>query len=206
MTTLSWPTLTRATPGEMRLRLLWNTQRAMESPFSLSVQTLEQAGARWAASFVMSNLVQADWRLLEAWMAELRGMANRFTLYDFAAPSPRGTITTSGVTLNGALAQGISTAVFAGCGNTKTLLRGDKFAIADELKIVVNADKTSDAGGAMTAIRFEPPVRAAAGWSNGAAVTLSSPTATFMLTHDSYERMTRSPLISDIAIDSIEAY
>ncbi len=206
MTTLAWPTLDRSVASTHRWRLLWNTQKAMASPFSSSVQTSEQAGARWAVAFAMENLEEADWRILEAWFAELRGMAGRFTLHDMAAPNPRGTITTSGVTLNGALAQGISTGVFAGCGNAKTLLRGDKFAVAGELKIVVNADKISDGAGAMTAIRFEPPVRAAAGWADGAAVTLASPTATFMLTADSYDRVTRPGIEGDLALDAIEVY
>ena len=206
MPTLAWPTLARGKPAEMSWRLLFNNQLGMESPFSRSVQTLEQAGSRWAVHFVLLNRAEADWRLLEAWLAQLRGMAGRFTLYDFSAPNPRGTIGTAGVTVNGAVAQGAATATFAGAGNAKTLLRGDKFGVAGEVKIVVGADFTSDAAGAMASVTFEPPVRASAGWSSGAAVTLASPTATFMLTADSVEKLVRVPKLANVPIDAVEAY
>jgi hypothetical protein len=208
MSTIAFPTLSRSAPPAITLGLRSYTQR-MESPLTGSVQTAEIAfSARWYMRMSWPNLEETtDAPLLQSFKLQLRGGANRAALYNFARPVPQGTITTSGVTVNGAVAQGATSVTFAGCGASKTLKVGDFFAVAGELKMVSGtAAFTSTGGGAMSGVTFEPPVRTAAGWANGAAVTLTRPTALFIQNDDNGEWDTRAPQFTEIAMDMVEVF
>ena len=204
MTTIAFPTLSRRTPGAVEFGLKANTQ-VFTSPLNGSVQTLALPGARWTAAFTWANLAEADAALLQAFLAQLRGQANFCALYPYHRSVPRGSIALSGVTLNGAVAQFASTANLANCGASKTLQAGDYFAVAGELKIATAA-ATADGSGNMTGVTFEPPVRASAGWSNGAGVTTNKPTATFMLSDPHARWATRVGTGTDIAFDLVEVF
>jgi len=155
-------------------------------------------------SWTLPPLQEADAALFQAFLVSLSGQAGRFYLYNAARPAPRGSINTSGVTVSGAVAAGASACALAGCGNTKTLLRGDHFAVAGELKMVVGADLTSDAAGAIASVAFAPAARAA--WSISAAVTLLKPTATFMLDEDAVAWITRLGMFSEHVLAATEAF
>jgi hypothetical protein len=55
-------------------------------------------------------------------------------------------------------------------------------------------------------VTFEPLVRTAAGWSNGASVTTNSPTATFMLSDPHAQWSSRAPMLSDFEFDAVEVW
>lgn len=199
MTTLTWPTLTRAAPRVLDFALVPNTQ-AFQSPLSGSVQTVEMPGARWKMAFVMENLSEADAALLQAFLVRLRGRAGRFALYNFARADPRGTL--RGTPLVKGAAQTGNTLAIDGCTVGGTLLAGDLFAVNGELKMLV-ADATADGAGEMT-LTFEPPLRGAP--ADNMALTLSKPTATFMLAADETKWNTQPGRLSTFAIDALEAW
>lgn len=78
MTTITFPTLStgRAVPVSARPGLRSNVQ-ILVSDLSGYVQTRELPGARWMLSFRYTDLQDADAGLLEAFLAQLRGGANR---------------------------------------------------------------------------------------------------------------------------------
>lgn len=173
MTDIAFPALARETVRVLQWSLVAPAQ-AFRSPFDGTLQTGSTQGPRWEAVLSFRPMVEADAVEIQAFKAKLRGQANRALVPYTARRVPRGTITTSGVTVNGALSAGASQLTLAGCGNAKTLLTGDYFSVGGEFKMVVDGPYTSTAGGAMSNVKFEPPLRAAV--SNGASVTLSSPT------------------------------
>lgn len=199
MTTWAWPTLTRGAPRVLDFSLVPNTQ-SFESPLSKSVQTIEKPGAKWKQSFVMENLIEADSALMQAFLARLRGKAGRFYLHNFARPEPRGT--QRGTPLVKGASQTGTTLAIDGCTVGATLLVGDFFAVNGELKMVV-ADATADGAGEMS-LTFEPPLRSAP--ADNAALTLSSPTATFMLANDEMKWSTQPGKFTTFSIDAIEVW
>ncbi len=199
MTTLAWPTLTRAAPRMLDFALVPNTQ-SFSSPLSGAVQTVELPGARWKMSFMMENLTEADSALLQAFMVKLRGRAGRFTLHNFARAEPRGT--QRGAPLVKGASQTGTTLAIDGCTVGATLLAGDFFAVNGELKMVV-ADATADGAGEMS-LTFEPPLRSSP--ADNDALTLSQPPATFMLAGDEAKWSTQPGKFSSFPIDCIEAW
>lgn len=155
----------------------WHNNIAHESELSGDIQTNSTPGARWG---IVLNFPRQTWlerARLHAFLTRLSGMQHRVRLFDPHKPLPAGTINTSGVTVNASAAQFATSLQLTGCGATKTLFGNDWFAIAGQLlKAVVLG--TSDGSGLMT-IEFRHPLRAAI--SAGAAVTLSSPTALYIL-------------------------
>lgn len=203
MTTFAFPTLSIG-PSDVDF---WQDAPAQEftSSFDGSVQTAELAGsAAWRFVASWPTLIEADARLVDGWLAQLRGNANRFTSYNWRRPVPTGTISLSGVTTSSSLSVGSTSVSLAGCGNTKTLLIGDMLGINGELKMVVATDKTSDAGGAISAVTFEPPMRAAI--ASGAAVTLDKPTAQFKIEGGAPRPSVRSPVLTSITIEAKECW
>ena len=199
MTTIAWPTLSRDGPAEVEWSLLSNTQ-TFTSPLSGSVQTVEMPGARWRISFTLANLSEADTAALSAFMVRLRGRAGRFSLHNWARPEPRGTA--SGTPAVAGASQTGTTLAIDGLAAGATLLAGDYFAVNGELKMVV-ANATADGTGAMT-VTFEPPLRASP--ADNAPLTLSRPTATFMLEDDAARFITRAGRVTDVAIVGVEAF
>jgi hypothetical protein len=204
MTTFAFPTLSLAAPSRAEWGLKSNTQ-VFTSPLNGSVQTMELMGARWTGSFSWDTLQEADAALLQAFLVKLRGQANRFTLWPYHRPQPRGTIALASVTVSGAVAQLAATLNLAACGAGATLKAGDYFAVAGELKMAT-ADFTANGAGLMSSVTFEPPVRAVAGFANGAAVTTSYPTATFIVNDPHAKWQTRAPIITDVPFDFTEVW
>lgn len=199
MTTLTWPTLSRAAPRVLDFSLVPNTQ-SFSSPLSGSVQTVEMPGARWQMSFVMENLTETDSALLQAFLVKLRGRAGRFYLHNFARATPRGTL--SGTPLVKGAAQTGNTLAIDGCTVGSTLLAGDFIGVNGELKMVV-ADATADGSGEMS-LTIEPPLRSSP--ADNAAITTTRPTATFMLANDEIKWNTQPGKFTSVPIDCIEAW
>lgn len=199
MTAIAWPSLTRSGPRNLDWSLVSNTV-SFQSPLSGAVQTVEFPGARWKVSFLLENLVEADAALFQAFLARLRGRAGRFTLHNFARPAPRGTI--AGTVLVKGAGQTGTTLAIDGCAAGATLLAGDFFAVAGELKMVV-ADAVADGAGEMS-VTFEPPLRAAP--ADNAPLTLDRPTATFMLFGDEAKWTTQPGKFSTFPIDAVECW
>lgn len=202
MADLAYPVLSRETVQTLRWRVVAPAQ-VFRSPFDGSVQTGSTMGPRWAASLALRRMEEADIAEMQAFAVKLRGQANRALIYNFARPVPRGTLNTSGVTVNGALALGATQLSLAGCGNTKTLLTGDFLGIGGQLLMAVDGPYTSDAAGAMPNVVFEHPLRAAV--SSGAAVTLTKPTCRMLLASSDLEWSTVAPVISEIGFEFEEA-
>jgi hypothetical protein len=74
-------------PSSFEFGIIHNTQ-VFTSPLNGQTQTLELPGARWRVRMGYEELTEADIREFMAFMVELRGMANRFTMYDLSHPSP----------------------------------------------------------------------------------------------------------------------
>ena len=208
MTTYAFPALSRSAPYSVEFGLKSNTQ-VFTSPLNGSVQTLELLGARWAETFTWQNLQGADAELIKSLLTKLRGQANRVSKTPYERPAPQGTINLAGVTVNGAVAQFAASANLSGCGIGKTFADGDYFSVAGELKRCTAAF-TADGSGNMTGVTFEPPVRAAAGWANTAAVTTNAPTALFIPSdpHVKWQGKPGGPngVMYDIAFDLVEVF
>jgi len=202
MSDIAYPTLSRETVQALRWRVIAPSQ-SHRSPFDGSLQTGATQGPRWGASLSLRRMEEADIAEMQAFAVKLRGQANRALLYNFVRSVPRGTITTSGVTVNGALALGATQLTLASCGNTKTLLTGDFLGVGGQLLMVVDGPYTSDGAGAMANVVFEHPLRAAV--SSGAAVTLTKPTCRMVLTSSEIEWSTVAPVISEIGFEFEEA-
>jgi predicted RecA/RadA family phage recombinase len=205
VSTITFPTLTRVEPGELEFGLRSMTQ-VMESPLTGGIQTAEIAfSARWVMSFGLDALAESDDApLVQAFLVKLRGRANRAALWNFARPRPQGTIATSGVTTSGTTAQGATSVSLTGCGAGATILAGDLFAVAGELKMAV-ANATANGSG-VASVTFEPPVRASGGWSSGATVTLDKPTALFVQASDDTRWSTRRGVRSDFRFEFVEVF
>jgi hypothetical protein len=188
----------------MKWGLKSNTQ-SFVSPLSGYVQTTSQPGARWQCSLTLQTLAEADAALLQAWLAQLRGQENRALLYPFQRPLPRGTIVTGGVSVSGTPAFGATQMNLAGCGAAKTLLAGDFFTVAQELKMVTG-NATADGSGNIAALAFEPPVRALTGWTNGLPVTLAQPPVRMIQQQDVVEWQGHPPAFSDHELSFLEVW
>lgn len=197
MTTFAFPTLTRVAPGSLQWSLRSNTM-SHTSPLTSATQTVEMPGARWEMSFSMDNLTEPDAAALQAFLVRLRGQANRFTLYNFARPTPRGTLTGTPL-VNGAGQSGATLAI-DGCTVGATLLAGDFIGVNGELKMVV-ADATANGSGQMS-LSIEPPLRASP--ADNAPLTLVRPTATFMLSESTAQWSTHAPVITSVPIQAVE--
>lgn len=178
MATLTMP----ATPNffSASFGLLGNTQ-IFESPFDNTVQTLEQTGARWNASYslpIMTRATSAPWT---AFLAELLGMSGRFFGFDPVAKLPRGSGTGDSPLVQGASQTGKSLVTDAWTiSQTGLLLPGDYFEVNGELKMVT-ASVDSDGAGDAT-INFVPSLRASP--VNNAVVTQNNPKCTMRLLAD----------------------
>jgi len=195
MADLAWPSLARSVARVLRWEVIAPAE-AFRSPLDGTLQTGASQGPRWGASVNVRVMAEADAVELQAFAAKLRGKANRVLLPYLGRLVPRGTINTSGVTVNGALALGATQATLAGCGNAKTLLTGDWMSIGGQLLMMVDGPYTSTAGGAMANVKFEHPLRAAV--SDAAAVTLSSPTCRMVCT-GLLGWETRAPTLTEFA-------
>lgn len=204
MTTLSFPTFSRAVPFVEYEFGMEPNAIGFPSPHSKQEQVLELPGSAWALSMRLAGLTPEETRMLQAWFAALRGRANLFTCHDLMNPLPAGTMRGTPVTV-GTIAQGaVTCTINAGGGQASTtLLTGDKLSIAGELK-VLTAPVTLNGSGQGT-ITFEPPTRAAS-ISAGSSVVWNKPTAQFRLAENSWRSKYSWPRAGEFAIDAVESF
>lgn len=203
MSTIAFPTFTRALPytqwefGQVPLAY------AHTSPHSGQSQVVEMPGTRWAHSLRLEGLSTTERQMMSTFFAQLRGRANRYTLWDVINPVPKGTMRGS-LTVSGSIAQGaVACSVTGGGGQASTtLLRGDKLSIGGELKIIT-ADATANGSGVIS-LTVEPPFRNAV--SGGAAVVWDKPTAKFIRTEDNWRMAHTAPRFGDITLDGVEDF
>jgi hypothetical protein len=202
MTTYAFPTLSRRAPSEFSFGQRSNTV-VHTSPLNGQVQTLELPGARWFMSLTLRNLQEPDRGLIEAWLAKLRGQANRFTAHDFSKPTPLGTMRGAPVTNGSTTAGATSFSLSAGVGQAgTTLLAGDKLNVGGELKMVVNAVTLNGSG--IGTVDVEPPFRSTIG--GGASVVWDKPAATFILTESEWRADVGQLTLPTYALDAVEVF
>ncbi len=202
MADIAFPTLSQPAVAMLDWRVIAPAEE-FQSPFDGSVQTGDTQGPRWAVSADLRRMGEADIAEFQAFLAKLRGKANRALVRYFAREVPRGTINLSGVTVNGALAVGATQLTLAGCGNATTLLTGDFIGVGGQLLMVVDGPYTATAGGDMSSVKFEHPLRAIA--SNGAPVTTDKPTCRMLLSGETNGWNSQPGLISCMRFDFVEA-
>ncbi len=91
MTDFIWPS--SLVPSSSEWRLVSNTA-AFTSPLSGTTRTLARGGDRWACTLTFNNLRDSQRAILQAFLAQLRGQANRVYLRDHAYKR-RGSFATS---------------------------------------------------------------------------------------------------------------
>ena len=196
MPTLTFPTLSRGPSS-----LSWAMQSmtiSHQSPLSGAMRTISTPGTRWKFTATWPALHGSDRAAVEAFYAQLNGRAGRFY---FSPPEylvPKGTARTGSVNGGGQTGSALNVTLTAGT----TLLKGDFFQVNNELKRMT-ADATADGGGGAS-LSFGPPLRASP--PGGAALTLSSPKAIFMLMDDLAGVTVGAGGYIDFTIDAIEAF
>ena len=163
-------------PAEIDWLLMGNSQ-LFSSPLNRQPQTAELPGISWMVSMQFEKLKRSEIASLEAFIAQLRGQANRALLWHHARENPRGS-SPGAPLVNGAGQTGSSINTDGWTASQSgILLKGDLFEFGGELKrMVVDAD--SDVSGESTLV-FEPPIRVSP--VDNAIITTVKPTAKFML-------------------------
>lgn len=204
MTTYSWPTAElKHMPQTAVLRVITNG-RSNSSAESGVTQTVTRPGSRWGWSVSMAPMRLAVRDDFEGYLIGLSGMQHRISTHDWKRPTPRGTCNLSGVTVSSSAAQFATSVVLAGCGASKTLLRGDWIGFSSGQLCRVAADATANGSGVMT-VQIRHSLRAAL--TSTSPVTLDKPTALYVLT-DSALEMPRAPgpLQPSFGFDMIEVF
>jgi len=179
MTTYTWPTSNEFCLATIEWKMAPNIIRSNMSPFSGHYQTIEVPGARWIARATFPAQYDEGRAVVEAWLNNVRGAANRIAMWHPVRPLPRGTLQANTTTNATAAAGAVSITIAATTG--LTLLAGDMISVATEnskTQLVQVVQDTTSAASSMT-VAFTPPMR----WSvaNGAAVVVIRPTAEFFL-------------------------
>lgn len=197
MTTYSFPAVT---PNSVKWGLRGNAQ-VFRSPFSGATQTAGRTGALWTASITFNNLDGANRAIVTSFLAALEGSRHRFTMQNYAAPQ-RGILTGTPL-VNGANQTG-NTLVTDGWTNSQTgiIKAGDFFTVNGELKMCT-ADANSGATTGPATITFTPPLRTAP--ADNAAITVSSPTGTFLLDANSVSWDDSPGILTSVSFSCVEA-
>ncbi len=182
MSIITFPSFSALSFTSFSFRPSSNTQR-FTSPLNKQTQTTELPGTRWIAEGVFEAGSRADQRLMAAFLASLRGSANRFYLWDLSHETPRG-VYTGTVAVSGANQSGSSLVT---SGWTGTLKAGDyvqfttdsNSPVVSELRMLI-ADATGN--GANVSLSLDAPMRASP--VNGSNVTTSKASAKMLLSDD----------------------
>ncbi len=189
------------TPSEMQLFPMSNTA-INESPTNKSTETLEMAGARWEGFIQFNNINEKEEKLLQAWLAGLRGAAGRFKMPHYKYLSPEGEI--SGAPVIGANNQhGGKLALSNVPVNKKIFVAGDFVTINNELKVVREDCHSNGLGKAE--LKVEPPMRQVV--NQGEVVGYQNPFAIFRLKDDKQGKITlRKGKPGKLKIQIVEAF
>lgn len=194
MTTRTFPSIT---PSSMSWELISNAQQFVG--ISGAIQVAQRAGQRWTATMEFATLSNNDRAVLQAFVAQVLGLADNFTLspFDYEARGAFG-----GTPLVAGAGQTGNSLNIDGCSNSITnwIRAGDFFQVGNELKMAV-ADASSNGSGAIT-ISFVPELRAAP--ADNAAITTTNPTGVFRFAQPRMGWSSRPPIISSMTIECIE--
>lgn len=203
MPTLNYPTLS-ILPSASTFSLVPNTME-FHSPLNGATQTAELPGARWAGQYSYDTLTDPDIRILQAFLAQLRGRAGRFFAHDISHPTPSGTALGTPVVATAAIAGATTLATSGWTANQAAVMKaGDYFTTSTgELKIIVTSVASSPTGTAT--LTFEPPARAAIPLAS--AIDISSASATVMLADDYQDQIDlRPPVLGSVTLKFVEAF
>jgi len=189
------------TPDIQEWQLISNTQ-SFTSPLDKTTQTLELPGSRWLATLQYPSMTDAEARIMIAFLASLRGMSGRFTLFDHSHQTPAG-VATGTPLVNGASQTG-GTLITDGwtVSTTGILKAGDYIGVNGELKMVT-VDANSDASGNAT-LTIEPVLRASP--ADNAVITTAAPTGTFRLADDGQTKLQSTAQNRRLTLTCIEAF
>jgi hypothetical protein len=217
MTTITFPTLSadQNAPMSVEIGIKPNTMVAV-SDLSGYVQTRELPGARWSLSFRFQNMQKDNAALLEAFILQLRGQANRARVPLWGRTTRRGTWAGSPKVNNEVGSPTISQTGhtlylrdFTAGANVK---KGDYFNIGSggQLCMMV-ADATADGAGLLTAT-VEPGIRVAP--AHNTPIVSASPVVPFMILQNPHVTWGVQPGgadinpngLTDFAFDLIEVF
>lgn len=194
MTDLTWPSA--VIPASSAWSLVSNTV-TFTSPLSGTVQTLARGGDRWACTVTTPPLNGATRAVMRAFAASLRGNANRVVMPDHSH-TRRGT-QSAAVAVNGASQVGSSLVVDGGTASA-TLLAGDYIGVDGYLHMLT-ADATFNGSGQAT-LSIVPPLRRSP--ADNATVTVTNPTARFLLTGNTTGWSNQPGGISTLTFEFVE--
>jgi len=199
MAVIAFPALV---PAEIQLGLRSNVQIST-SDLSGYVQTVELPGARWTLSLRMPDLLRANAALMEAYIAQLRGGANRARLPVWTRLEPLGLWEGSPV-VHGASQTG-NTLNVRGFDPFTSVKQGDYFNLGTNGQLLmVAADGTSDSGGEL-AISVEPAIRTAV--ADATALVSSDPVIPYAILTDPHPRWRLRPGdFAEFALDFVEVF
>lgn len=177
MTTIDLP----VSPGftDCNFYLETNTQ-TFTSPFTKATQRQEMAGARWRASYSLPAMNRYQAGPWIAFFLKLKGRVNTFNAFDPDWKTPLGPA--GGTPLVKGASQTGTSLLIDGCTPSVLFLRAaDVFSVNGEMKRLT-ADATANGSGEVT-LNFEPYLRSSP--ADNAAITVTRPTCTMILTDDS---------------------
>ena len=194
MTTRTFPAIK---PNSMTWELIANSQQFVA--LSGAIQTAQRPGQRWTVQLEYAALVAADRAVLQAFVVQVLGQADNFTLtpHDY---SPRGAFGGTPV-VNGAGQSGNALNI-DGCSASVTnwIRAGDFFQVGTELKMATQ-DASSNGSGEV-ALSFVPELRSAPG--DGASITTTEPTGVFRFVQPRMGWSSRPPFISLMTLECVE--
>lgn len=194
MTTRTFPSIT---PTSMSWELISNTQQFVG--ISGAIQVAQRAGQRWTVTLEFSTLANNDRAVLQAFVAQVLGLADNFTLSP-ADYDPRGAF--GGTPLVAGGSQTGNSLNLDGCTPSVTnwIRAGDFFQVGNELKMATE-DASSDGAGAIT-VSFVPELRAAP--ADNAVITTTDPEGVFRFVQPRMGWSSRPPFISSMSLECIE--
>jgi hypothetical protein len=205
MSTLNFPASVLG-PSSVDWRLRSNTQ-TFRSPLDGSVQTLEMPGAVWAASLSWDALPAAQWRVMQAWLAQLRGAAGRFFYGPPHAAARQATGVIGTPLINGAGQTGVVLACDGFGASQAVFLAGDYIAYntaAGRSLHLVTANATSNGSG-QASLQIEPPIRVSP--ADNAALIHAAPSCVMRLVDDEIGGLSIRPAgIGSLSLEIVEAY
>lgn len=187
MTILSWPAAAPV-PSGLSLGLIANTQTSGPSPWTGTTQTLEMPGQRWGATLTFTEMEEAEWRVLAAFVWRLGGRAGRFAWGPPAMPRRglRQPVDPAGPTIREDQTSGpvVRSAGWQATGGF-SFRAGDFLGWVDpagrpQLHVAVDDTAPNSAGNG--SFRVAPPVRRVP--PPGTPINLVNPQAVWMLTQD----------------------
>ena len=194
MTTRTFPSIT---PTSMSWELISNAQQFVG--ISGAIQVAQRAGQRWTVTLEFANLASNDRAVLQAFVAQVLGLADNFTLSP-ADYDPRGAF--GGTPLVAGGSQTGNSLNLDGCTPSVTnwIRAGDFFQVGNELKMATE-DASSDGAGAIT-VSFVPELRAAP--ADNAAITTTDPEGVFRFVQPRMGWSSLAPYISSMSLECIE--